>query len=79
MRRSEMILVISRNIQKHENILNGYAKGSIPLKCCADNLATYILNAIEKQGMLPPEVQQIFWDRSQGGYAMMSEWESEDE
>lgn len=54
MKRSEAILRISGNMQKHENILRGYAKGSITLKCACDNLSIYILDELKKMGMLPP-------------------------
>ena len=47
MKRSEMILKISKNLQKHENIFRGYKKDNLTLKCACDNLATYLLNSTE--------------------------------
>lgn len=38
-----------------------------------------LLDMIEGFGMLPPEVQQDFYDRHTSGPAFMSEWEKEDE
>lgn len=78
MKRSEMIQIISRNLQKHENMFNGYKNGSIPLKCVSDNLASYILKEIEKVGMLPPGIETDIWNRQDNNYYIINEWEFEE-
>lgn len=94
MKRSEAILKISENLQKHENMFKGYAKGSIDLKCTCDNLATYLMKELEKMGMLPPKTLVEIPEREYtipnlfgmdkikkvGGYQIQSnEWDKEDE
>lgn len=86
MKRSEMILRISENLQKHENVFKGYANGSIPLKCACDNLAVYLMKEIENKGMLPPErFREMNWNETGITYSdwlqlpqMINEWEPED-
>lgn len=58
MKKSEMILKLSANLQKHENMLLGYAKGSITLKCTCDNLAIYLLK----------ELDEYVWDPEDNPY-----------
>jgi hypothetical protein len=56
MKRSEAILSLSEKLQKSQNLLDGYKKGSINLKCLCDNLATRAVDYCERSlRMLPPE------------------------
>jgi hypothetical protein len=72
MKRSDAILSLSEKLQKSQNLLDGYKKGSINLKCLCDNLATRIMNYCENEiGMYPP-------DKFHQGHHI-SEWEPEDE
>jgi len=57
MKKSEAILRISKKLQKQTALLKGYSRGVINLKCLCDNLATYVINDIEKAGMLPPPIK----------------------
>lgn len=56
MKRSEAILSLSEKLQKSQNLLDGYKKGSITLKCLCDNLATRAVDyCVGSLRMLPPE------------------------
>lgn len=58
MKKSEAILSLSEKLQKSQNLLDGYKKGSITLKCLCDNLATRAVDYCDKEiGMLPPTVK----------------------
>lgn len=74
MKRSEFLLKLSANMQKHKSLIDGYAKGSIPLKCLCDNLAIYLIDEIKNAGLLPPpQDNTVPWE------AMAFEWEPEEE
>jgi hypothetical protein len=81
MKKSEAILSLSEKLQKSQNLLDGYKKGSITLKCLCDNLATRAVDYCEKElGMLPPEITEKSYKILSSGemiYAV-NEWESED-
>lgn len=79
MKRSEMLQIISKNLQKHENIFNGYKNSSINLKCASDNLASYILKEIEEAGMTPPlSVFDCGIDNTGNRIQYINEWEPEE-
>jgi len=83
MKKSDAILSLSKKLQKSQNLLDGYKKGSINLKCLCDNLATRVMNYCENEiGMLPPFddfAYHMDGDKADSENIRYLAWELEDE
>ena len=79
MKRSEMLAIIKTCIKlNHSDEAHQFEHGEISLGRFAEICSEKILNRIEKEGMLPPEIQSDIYLRSECEYATVNEWEPED-
>jgi hypothetical protein len=83
MKRSEAILSLSEKLQKSQNLLDGYKKGSITLKCLCDNLATRAVDYCENELKMSPPFNDWLYhmdgDRADSENIRYLIWESEDD
>ncbi len=71
MKRSEMLKLLKNDVNCIRNVLKTEATD--------EALSIILLKHIEEAGMQPPQYQSDIYLRSECDYAMISEWESEDE
>jgi len=80
MKRSDAILSLSGKLQKSQNLLDGYKKGSITLKCLCDNLATRAVDyCVNELGMFPPRTDTRECGHCTNDALDNCVWEPEDE